>query len=297
MTPLSRPEPAVPSFFLFGEPPRTVEGRFLHLESLDDRSRPNDWNIRAHAHADLNHVFHIAAGRGAMHIEGEVLPFAAPCLLIVPARIVHGFAYEAETSGRVLTIADSYLRDLMARDPSFGSLFKSPLALALAEGSDVDEALSSLGRELVWSAPGHLAAVEGHLLRLLVEALRLIVRAEQVRSANRGAHAVLVARFRELIELHYRSSFSLEDYAAELAASPARLRAACRKVAGVSPMTLVRDRLMFEARRSLVYSNMTVAEVAYHLGYSDPAYFTRHFTKLQGCSPRAFRQSRDRTLV
>jgi hypothetical protein len=54
----------IPSFFLFGEPLRTVEGKFLHLEALDDRSRPNDWNIRAHAHADLNHVFHITSAAG-----------------------------------------------------------------------------------------------------------------------------------------------------------------------------------------------------------------------------------------
>jgi len=40
---------AIPSVFLFGEPLRTVEGKFLHLEVLDDRTRPNDWIVRAHA--------------------------------------------------------------------------------------------------------------------------------------------------------------------------------------------------------------------------------------------------------
>jgi AraC family transcriptional activator of pobA len=39
----------------------------------------------------------------------------------------------------------------------------------------------------------------------------------------------------------------------------------------------------------MLYSNMTVAEAAYYLGFDDPAYFTRVFTKGCGQSPRAFR--------
>jgi AraC family transcriptional activator of pobA len=138
----------IPSFFLFGEPLKTVEGKFLHLEDLDDRSRPNDWNIRAHAHADLN----------------QTIPFAGPCLLLVPAGAVHGFVYEADSSGAVLTIADSYLRDLTEREQSFAGLFRAPCQLPLSEDSRIAGALASLSRELVWTAPGHAAAVEAHLL-------------------------------------------------------------------------------------------------------------------------------------
>jgi AraC family transcriptional activator of pobA len=50
-----------------------------------------------------------------MHAEDQVAVFAAPCLLLVPAGVVHGFAWEVETTGSVLTLADSYLRDLMPR--------------------------------------------------------------------------------------------------------------------------------------------------------------------------------------
>jgi AraC family transcriptional activator of pobA len=54
---------------------------------------------------------------------------------------------------------------------------------------------------------------------------------------------------------------------------------------------LVQDRKMLEARRALLYSNMTVAEIAYHLGFDEPAYFTRVFTRHAGVSPRSFRES------
>ncbi len=50
--------------------------------------------------------------------------------------------------------------------------------------------------------------------------------------------------------------------------------------------------MTLEAKRALLYSNMTIAEVAYHLGFEDPAYFSRFFAKVVGRSPRAFRVAR-----
>ncbi len=282
----------IPSFFLFGEPLKTVEGKFLHLEDLDDRSRPNDWNIRAHAHADLNHIFHITAGAGVMHVEAQTIAFAAPCLLLVPAGAVHGFVYEVDSSGSVLTIADSYLRDLTGREPDFAGLFRAPCQLPLGPESRIALSLAGLSRELVWTAPGGGAAVEAHLLTVLVEALRRLVSARETRPTVQGAQATLVARFRERVEAHYRSGLSIAAYAEQLGVTLGRLRAACLKVAAAPPLRLVQDRMVLEAKRALLYSNMTVAEVGYHLGFDDPAYFSRFFAKAEGLSPRAFRADR-----
>jgi AraC family transcriptional activator of pobA len=283
----------IPGFFLFGEPLRTVEGKFLHLEDLDDRSRPNDWNIRAHAHADLNHVFHVTSGGGTMHAEDQVTVFTAPCLLLVPSGVVHGFAWEIDATGSVLTLADSYLRDLVAREPDFSGLFQTPCGLPLAESSSVGLALASLSRELVWAAPGSGAAVEAHLLAVMVEALRLSIQAKANGPAIHGAQARLVARFRELVEVHYRDALAIDDYAGRLGVTVGQLRAACRKAAAATPSRLVQDRAILEAKRALLYSNMTVAEVGYSLGFEDPAYFSRFFAKTEGLSPRQFRDRVD----
>jgi len=283
---------AVPSFFLFGEPLRTVEGKFIHLEELDDRTRPNNWNIRAHAHADLNHIFHIVQGGGVMHVDDETIAFAAPCLLLVPSGRVHGFVYEVETAGSVLTIADSYLRDLIAREPAFESLFRVARQTPLDERSRIAACLAELSRELVWTAPGGGAATEAHLLTVLVEALRRQVQGEAASPTAQGGHVSLVARFRELVEAHYREGLPMESYAGKLGVALPRLRAACMRAAGASPLRLVQDRLMLEAKRALLYSNMTIAEVGYHLGFEDPAYFSRFFARAEGLSPKRYRLDR-----
>ena len=92
-----------------------------------------------------------------------------------------------------------------------------------------------------------------------------------------------------MIEERYRLGLSIESYADALRVSMARLRNACLKISQVAPNQMVQDRIMLEAKRLLLYSNMTVAEAGFYLGFQDPAYFSRFFSKACGESPRAFR--------
>jgi len=282
---------AVPNFFLYGEAPRADSARFLHLEALDDRSRPSEWTIRPHAHSSLNHLFFITQGAGEVRIEAEALPFAAPAVFVIPAGVIHAFAFQAESAGSVLTISGAYLAEVAGRDPALTTVFAQPAVLdAGPEAEAVAHGLGQLGRELTWAAPAHEAAVESCLLGLLVASLRLIARSAPQPRASSGRPAELTARFRGLIEQRYREHPPLDVYARDLGVSVSQLRNACLKSAGAPPLRLVHERVMLEARRLLIYSSLTVAQVAYSLGYDDPAHFSRGFTQHAGCSPRAFRR-------
>jgi len=279
----------IPKFFLFGEAPQAVGERYLHLEALADRSRPNNWNIRTHAHAQLSHIFHLSSGGGAMTAEERKYVFIAPCALLIPAGVAHGFQFQPETEGRVLTISHSYLQELALRERSFAALFAAPAALALSPGT-LEPSLDALSRELIWIAAGHGAAVEAHLLCILVACARSLEQASAAMDAGQGRQATLVARFREVIEGHYRDDLPLNHYAAMLGVSEKQLRTACRKLAQQPPSRLIEQRILLEAKRALLHSNMTIAEAAYYLGFSDPAYFSRFFAKATGKSPQAFRK-------
>ncbi len=284
----------VTSFFLYGEPPRAERGHFLHLETLDARSRPNDWNIRPHAHANLSHIFFIRDGGGEMLVERGRLNHQAPVLLVVPARTIHAFHWHPESAGWVLTLSDTYLDDLFAREAGFRALFEQPDGFEFARGGAemalFEFELARLSRELNWTAPGHAAAVEAHLQAVMIEAMRLMQRVRGRSAVAPGPHSEIVARFRAAVEDNFRRNLPLGAYADRLGLSPSRLRAACLKVAEQPPARLVQERRLLEARRMLLYSNVTIAETAYHLGYDDPAYFSRVFTRNVGQSPRAFRK-------
>jgi AraC family transcriptional activator of pobA len=125
---------------------------------------------------------------------------------------------------------------------------------------------------------------------VLVGAVRALHAPSEPTSAASNARAALVARFREKVESHLRMELSIAQYAKALSVTPARLRAACLEVTGKPPARVLEERLLLEAKRNLTYTNMTVAETAYYLGFSDPAYFSRFFSKHAGESPATFRK-------
>lgn len=68
-----------------------------------------------------------------------------------------------------------------------------------------------------------------------------------------------------------------------------QLRTACAAAAGQSPAKLIHARVIVEAKRNLIFGDMTMEQIAYGLGFSDAAYFTRFFRKEVGPTPSQFR--------
>lgn len=286
----------IPAFYLYGEPLRRVAEGFVHVESLDDRSRPSEWTIRPHVHRDLNHIILIAEGGGSMQAEGETVEFAAPCLLLIPAGVVHGFTWHRESRGWVTTIAEIYLSHLVERDPDLAPLFRSASAVALPphEHTLVEQRIEQLAQELGWSGRGQRAAVESLLLGLMVSALRSAT-FSAMGSARSGRQAILVARLRDRIEQRFRMRESVGDHARALGVSESALRQACARIAAAAPAAMLDERTVLESCRLLLYSNLSVTEIAYAVGLEDPAYFSRFFTRRAGQSPRAYRAERKRS--
>ncbi len=280
----------IPTFYLYGEPHRLVDKGFVHVEALDDRSRPSEWTIQPHAHADLTHLILISAGGGSMRADGAEIRFEAPAFLLIPAATVHGFEWFEESQGFVVTLAGSYLMELIRQDDDLADLFRRPSAVAIApDRLDAVEAhIAELMRELVWSAPGWRATINAAILALFVIALRGRD-AVEVAAPVASSQATTVARLRERIEQRFRLREPVSAYASALGVSQTALRLACANVAGRSPAEMLDQRALLEARRALLYSTLPVAEIGFSLGFSDPAYFSRFFQRNMGLSPRAYR--------
>jgi AraC-like DNA-binding protein len=91
--------------------------------------------------------------------------------------------------------------------------------------------------------------------------------------------------------LHFRDRVSVKGYAELLGVTRARLNDACVRVAGSPPQAMLHARLIDEARRRLDQSGLSVEQVAYSLGFRDPAYFNRFFTRLTGLTPGEFKKA------
>jgi AraC family transcriptional activator of pobA len=106
-----------------------------------------------------------------------------------------------------------------------------------------------------------------------------------------AAGAPTAQRFRQLIELHYRDNLGLDEYARMLGVARPHLHESCARAFGRPPQRLVHERLIAEARVRLRDTGQTAEQIAYRLGFRDPAYFSRFFSRRVGMSPGAYRKA------
>lgn len=88
--------------------------------------------------------------------------------------------------------------------------------------------------------------------------------------------------FKLVVETHLTEQPSINEIAEKLALSTNSLYRIVKEYSGTSPKDFFTNRLMTEAQRKLRYSNLSVKELAYQLGFNDPDYFSRIFKKCTG---------------
>ncbi|QES88999.1 helix-turn-helix domain-containing protein [Rhizosphaericola mali] len=103
--------------------------------------------------------------------------------------------------------------------------------------------------------------------------------------------------FSRLVEIHYKEKHSVADYAQLLNLAPKSLNQKLKKLNVENPNELIKNRIVLEAKRLLKYTNLSVKEIGYELGYEDPAYFNRMFTQKSKYSPAIFRREEHLTEV
>jgi AraC family transcriptional activator of pobA len=95
-------------------------------------------------------------------------------------------------------------------------------------------------------------------------------------------------RFKHLVEESFPHQPTVADLARALGQSETRLYTVVKKLSGLSPKEYLTKRTVVEAQRLLVYSQLSVKELARHLGFDDESYFSRLFKKEVGQSVSAF---------
>ncbi|MGV8939280.1 MAG: helix-turn-helix domain-containing protein [Allorhizobium sp.] len=284
----------IPHYYLYGDQGADVELDFLHIETLRDRSGPNDWRIRPHAHPAHMQVLLVRSGGGTIWMEDKGMPIPAPGILVVPAGIVHQIDFDPGTDGFVVTAALGCLKMAAAADQRLTKVAEHPAVYPLTgTGVSIPAVIDTfewLHRDFIWSAPGRRTAIMAQYMRILVVMLRVYVSHDDPGIAAPDRDYDLLVRYRALLEGHFRNERSLAFYAGDLAVTQARLNTACKARAGKTASDLLYERIIMEAKRYLVYSESSVAQVAHLTGFDDPAYFSRFFTQRVGISPGVFRK-------
>jgi AraC family transcriptional activator of pobA len=107
---------------------------------------------------------------------------------------------------------------------------------------------------------------------------------------SQDIHQKRVYEFLMLLESNYQQVRNTDFYAGKLGISSKRLNQILKDKLDKTGMQLIHDRIILEAKRSIIHSEITIKEIAYELGFSDRPYFSRFFKKQTGQTPEEFQK-------
>ncbi len=129
------------------------------------------------------------------------------------------------------------------------------------------------------------------LKRLLIVSTRLLESNMHDPSINRS-HLDLIREYNLLVEKHFKKYHQVKEYASLLFKSPKTLSNLFSKHIHKSPLAVINERIILEAKRLLLYSNLSNDAIATELGYKDSSHFSKFFKKHTGDNPTAFKKNK-----
>jgi AraC family transcriptional activator of pobA len=234
-----------------------------------------------------------------MTYEAATLPFTAPAAILVPATAAHGFRFEPNiTDGWVMSFTEDVAGAFGERSSNALERLRVLAAEPIVPLADPAQArrlaalCAELHEERFLAREGYRLAMRGLLALIAVGVARLAAsRARTGSAALRPADGTVDA-LRRLVEEHFRAERQLAFYAEKLDMSVDRLNDHIKRATGVTAGHLIRQRVLTEAKRQLVFTTQPIHDIAFDLAFADPSHFARFFRKQTGIAPHEFRDRR-----
>ena len=284
---MMRANGAIPAYGLYGG--NRLFPDLMHCERIADRAPLHGGTIRPHRHTGIHQFLLILDSAASASLDGRTLAIERSMLLSVPRWTVHGFRFPNRARGYVLSVLPETLPELFDGCRVTRTALDTWTAAGVESGTEAN--LSSAFEGIIEELAGTDTLRDAVLRARAVEIVARLVRSARRDSgtATNGAAAGHVERFESLVRRHFRDRWRVRDYARALTLSPKHLGRVVQAATGRTPAQLIEARVLHEARTSLAYTRRPISQIAYALGYTDPAYFARAFRRVEGVSPSLYR--------
>jgi len=207
---------------------------------------------------------------------------------------IHTWEFDADTDGYIVNFNESFFTSIchnphFVRDfPLFNTIRSGSVnTLDMACCAEVEQTFAQMLEEFEKGGEYTMDMLRGMLIIILVRLSRV---APNTFPEGISRHNLtLMRQFEKLIDQHYREKRLPKAYAELMFITPNHLNALANSVTGKSAGEIIRERILLEAKRQLVNSDLMIGQIAEELNFEDNAYFTRFFKKYLGTTPERFR--------
>lgn len=241
-----------------------------------------------HKHKSYFEIIFLTQGSGMHSIDSQNFEVKPPTVFFVRKEQVHFWDLTSEPAGHVLIIKKSFVdRSLDKEIKTLLYKLSRVSAIRLKQPDTIDNLFQLLTIESFVDHVFSQAVIEGLLKSLLAKLLQ----EETPSSVSFHQDANLYSLYRELLSQETAPRNNVAYYAAQLNTSPQNLNAACRKSGNMSATDVLSEFIISEAKRHLIYTDNTIAEIAFNLNFNDSSHFIKYFKRFTTFTPRLFRMA------
>ena len=247
-----------------------------------------------HRHTYYEILF-IEEGQGFHEIDFHSYPMQGTGMHFIMPGQVHLLTFAAPCQGFIVAFSEDFYTfynpagTSLSQFPFFQTSRKQPiLRLTEMERHYFHNILENMVEDHLGNE--HEQSMLGQYLGLILQKCTIISN-EGTRTYETTTSSVpeIVGRFQELVEKNFRELHEVQQYATLLKVSPDYLSKTVKRFLGVQTQEYILDKLLLEAKRLLVFTNLSSKEIAYHIHMEDPSYFGRIFKRKSGLTPNAYR--------
>ncbi len=267
---------------------------YIFSELIETRSRNFDWVIKPHVHSNLFQIFLLATGEVQFQQSSQSQLLIAPCVMIIPAANLHGFSYSPDVTGRILSLSTSVIDGIFSDNSTIQLDLNTSIHTIEKFEEEISfgilmEQIEKIDRELFGNRPEKKRMLDAHFSQLCINLYRLLEISRTSINVSGNLNLTYFKKFQKSIK---QSEYpkSIGDFAQEMGMSKVHLNRICKDIAGKNALQLVHEYIVEEAKKYLIYTSYSVAEIAYLLKFEYPNYFAKFFKKETGLSPSEFRE-------
>lgn len=272
-----------------GIPSAGDPSQFAYLE-LDDVlvNRLNSRQEIPHRHS-YQEIIWIRVGAVKHLLDDNLVEHPAQTILIIPKGRIHTLIPTPDCRGAAIRFTEEFLAT-----PShlLFSQFIGHTALHLnsQQAAGIAAYFSLLACEYQHADPFNLHAARYLLSALIAKLEEIRLMSAQLIPRDVNSTLCIWNRFNTILEQKFKVEHAVSFYASELGISPRKLGEVVKLYAGRHASTAIDDRLIAEAKRLILFSNLTIKEIAFNLGFEEHSYFSKVFKKVTGATPSDFKQ-------
>jgi len=256
-----------------------------------DKACTIDHSVLQHAYS----IYWIQEGKGTYTIDFQQYTFEDNVLFFLsPGQVFTVDSEEIKIAYKFTFVTDFYCiqthdKEVACNGVLFNNVYETPFVKPCEKDiKKLQFILESLIDEFKQSEIAQYDMLQSYLKQFMISAVRV---KKENNTIKEGIETRLFKDFSMLVEQNFRNLHSVTDYANRLGVSPKSISKHFQKIGSKTPLDFIKIRITLEAKRLLIYTDKTVKEIAFELGFNDPAYFTRFFTKATKQSPLQFKKT------